>query len=1095
MLATSSTSSRSKSTLTDSTSILSNVDLEIVERIFERGKYATSFPQIFRPYTEVLQECGISPTNDSTYYGFLLKVGVIKAPTWGDKWTIWKSTLSNSTSQPSHSSRSIEKDYGGSYDSYEGRSPISSYPQSQLPSLRARVPFLASASSDIDEGFAESVLDGSLLQPNRPSPRKELYKKDKSRSLVGFTPDQSFVNDPNQDDELDFVQPIRTSTPVFRSPDYRRLNALEGGGGGIHIDPPAYSASDISQALEETTEDFSALGLGLSTPKQDKHEVFPQLTWIDRIDELSEDERRVMEKRANEFYKFGLLGRCWDMWFKTSEFYRVTYNNIPIARDNLLLRQVLENWSRSTRYQLSLPNTADGHRRIHLESVVLRKWIQRLKEKKLRIMEMSFNEDRRIQNVKKIFKNWNLGAQKRRTERWKLDMAEKELLFVQKRDRGKLRETLTYWRIETRGRLAEADVKRRVVHVVLNEWQYLAQKQKELRTISYNIEKQKLRSIFDAWKRKFVFRPREDEIRERRESILVRKVWGDWRISSWQARQSITFDRRRLLLMVVDKWRTTRQRNKTMERKASIYDRTSLLDKTFRGWKLESWARLLIHTKEKRSQQRLWLKWKDRISNVARLGAISDEFVFQHERLKLQSVFSHWRSSTSTRQTNHLRAILIHERNFRLTLFSKWRASTETIKTNIVLADKAHAFFLLRTAFTAWRVEDAKRKGERWLEDRNKAKLQEVFTKWKSQSDIYRDLRSREMVMRDQANVQILKTSLGKWTNRVIEVKDLELRVARARDDHSLSNALMVWRTKLLIVQVNQKKANDSLEIRESENLRRVVRSWRGKAKREKRLRLTAEASLIEREERLVRSVFDRWYEKKRDTELQDIENEIAFLHENVILYGVMDKWKASTEILPGITANTIRLKRKVVGKWSIVLERKKKAKVLQRERDQRLISEAFALWKDVTARKAAMNVRRLRGRSRPSALSDRGFLSGLPLPPSQRFITHDNFGSRRITSNSSSTQDSHGARIPSGRLSPNNPNINSTETVHSEPVYSRLRSELGISTGAGRRRRGGSEEPEVVQYEWQTRKQEEIHRPRSGSEMIKALRGNIPGR
>ena len=56
MLSSSTSTQRSKSALTDSTSLAASVDLEIIEEIIERHRHATSFPQIFRPYTDVLQE-------------------------------------------------------------------------------------------------------------------------------------------------------------------------------------------------------------------------------------------------------------------------------------------------------------------------------------------------------------------------------------------------------------------------------------------------------------------------------------------------------------------------------------------------------------------------------------------------------------------------------------------------------------------------------------------------------------------------------------------------------------------------------------------------------------------------------------------------------------------------------------------------------------------------------------------------------------------------------------------------------------------------------------------------------------------------------
>ncbi|OCF38462.1 hypothetical protein I317_07767 [Kwoniella heveanensis CBS 569] len=1175
---TTSTSSRSQSGLTgDSASLSASVDLEIVEEIFSRGRNATSFPQIFRPYTEVLQEHGISPTGDSTYYNFLLKVGVIKAPTWGDKWSLWKATHSPYTSTLPLDDDDHRKTRSRSY-------------HSSLTDVKSRVPFLASASSDLDEGFAdESAHDQgdearSEIIAGRPSPRKEMGRtrgRDLDRvirsrsSLVGYTPDHSFernrdrINE-QEDDLSSFMPPIRTSTPIFaQTPAYRFVN------------PPAYSVSDVSQALDQATEEFSALCSGMVTPTGKRADLPAnyytlaapsQATWVDRIDDLPEHVRRRMEVRADEFYEMGLMGRCWDMWFKTSEFYRVTYKNIPIARDNLLVRQVLEKWSRATHYQLTLPNTADKHRSHHLKSLVLKRWIDKLKERELDCIEQRWTEKRNKQRTSGIWREWRDKAQRRRTERWKLDMAEREIRFTEKRAQKTLHETLLvtqYWRVEARSRLAGADARQRKVGETFSTWHSLAGQQCELRTRLQVVERKKVKQAFAIWQRRTIHAPRERQLLRLQGQRLMRRVWDDWRISCWQKQQSSTFDRRRLLLTGLDRWRARYRQVKVSERKAKIFDNTRLMDTAFKEWKLESWGRLLLQAREKRLGERVWARWKEGMSRLDDLEARASSFVTQSNSNRAQTLFSHWRSLAASHQTSHLRARLIHERKLKASALSKWRSSTTTIRDNMVMADKAHAFFLLRTAFKAWRGESAKLTAKRWVENRQHQLVKRVFDDWRDLTVRYQDLEHRELVIKNIMDKRMMGRLLNRWTERVIEVKDREIRVSRASDERSTKNALSRWQAKLAIVQANQKKANDSLEIRELENLRRVFRFWRGRMKRQKRLRAMVESSIVERERRLVQGVFGRWYERKRERELDEIRNEVAFLHENVVLYGVMDRWKAATEILPGITADSIRLKRRTIDRWLTALERRRKANQMQRERDLRLLSEAFILWREAANHKSTLKARRIRNRSRPSTnVLGQGSTEDSRTP---QLRTTSSSTTRRIPSTSTigssynlatATVDDRnrdrrrrisgsGSGIGIGSKSPgllrelelDHYHQGRSETVYSEPVYSRLRSELADrGDEALRRRRGGSEEvderaamagPAVIDHQqphyvgrrrWSRalglREGEgvdggggsgggggggggggvpaggmRLHRVTSGSEMLRALRGSIPGR
>lgn len=332
------------------------------------------------------------------------------------------------------------------------------------------------------------------------------------------------------------------------------------------------------------------------------------------------------------------------------------------------------------------------------------------------------------------------------------------------------------------------------------------------------------------------------------------------------------------------------------------------------------------------------------------------------------------------------------------------------------------------------------------------------------------------------------KRLLAKWTERVIEVKDRELRIVRQRDEQTVKNALGRWRSHLEEIRANKKKANDLLEIRENENLRRAFRFWRSRAKRSKRLRLASERSIIERENKLLRDIWDKWWSRKREKDLDYIRKEVEFLHENVILYGVMDKWKANTHILPGITADSLRVKSKTWATWERALERRKWAKTMEKERNQKLLTEVFGLWKEAAAHKSMLNARKHRGRPRPSG--------------STLTTTTHTIGARRslsLTRLCNAPSSSH-TPLPAAASSTSalgraqsdhyRHDARGSESVASEPVYSRLREELG------RKRRGVSEEPASGNMtRGGSRNAERLETPRSGSEMLRALRGVMPGR
>lgn len=225
---------------------------------------------------------GLSAATDAAYYQILLKLGVIRAPTYGERWDVWKATHSVPT--VSH------------------KRPRVSNPRTA--EVRARVPFLASASSDLDEGFVEGETydqnEKSLVRQARPSPRRELSKGEQSRSMVGYTPSQSIDYD-----VVTFNPPMRTSTPVY---------VQEQGYGRSTPPLPPYSVSDVSVTLDQTD---SQLVEGLQTPPA------VRAGWSAGKDELADAMVRELERRADEFCRTGLTGTCWDVWYRAERWIQV----------------------------------------------------------------------------------------------------------------------------------------------------------------------------------------------------------------------------------------------------------------------------------------------------------------------------------------------------------------------------------------------------------------------------------------------------------------------------------------------------------------------------------------------------------------------------------------------------------------------------------------------------------------------------------------------------------------------------------------------------------------------------------------------------
>lgn len=232
---------------------------------------------------------GISAQDDTAYYQFLLKLGVIRAQTWGERWDLWRAT---------HGAQAVPRMIPAATRSARSGSSTGSGPI-RAAMVKAKLPFLASASSDLDEGFAPTLVSAYSADADGESDGDgdgdDENGSRHSRSLVGYTPSAS---------EQSFLPPARTSTPTIHQPRARRY---------ITPTPPPYSETE-SIVIDD----------GLATPRArprglidvDASDMEEQLI-------LEQETLREMERRADDFYRTGLIGRCWDRWIQTNDWVQV----------------------------------------------------------------------------------------------------------------------------------------------------------------------------------------------------------------------------------------------------------------------------------------------------------------------------------------------------------------------------------------------------------------------------------------------------------------------------------------------------------------------------------------------------------------------------------------------------------------------------------------------------------------------------------------------------------------------------------------------------------------------------------------------------
>ena len=81
------------------------------------------------------------------------------------------------------------------------------------------------------------------------------------------------------------------------------------------------------------------------------------------------------------------------------------------------------------------------------------------------------------------------------------------------------------------------------------------------------------------------------------------------------------------------------------------------------------------------------------------------------------------------------------------------------------------------------------------------------------------------------------------------------------------------------------------------DEFRNTLIKWRNTAIRLKQLRLLADTSVAERQDRLVADTYGTWRERYKDRGLKAFEEEVLLRREDALMFSVWDAWKARSKV------------------------------------------------------------------------------------------------------------------------------------------------------------------------------------------------------
>lgn len=315
-------SHRSNTTLTSTASstlplsALTEEHIDVLDDIISRTPHATTFLAVFNAYKEVLQERGINEEDDVIYYGFLLKLGVVKGKDWDTRWNTVKGEVRGSADRSGIRDVWDSSGFPDHSHDLEGEEGIASHidetprPFSGGLYKRVSVPARSSRTS------THHVLPSDADNFRTPVVRSPKGKFSTQRSSF-----PAHLPSPTSDSEASYVDPKRhmwvgsdDATEPDDDNDYHR-DSMAPSYQTFATSIPSSSLNPVPK-LASIPDPKHPLQVPISKQPPDPLQLKPVL--------LSKRERGVnghdfwdvenMERDADGFYEEALTRRYWTVW-------------------------------------------------------------------------------------------------------------------------------------------------------------------------------------------------------------------------------------------------------------------------------------------------------------------------------------------------------------------------------------------------------------------------------------------------------------------------------------------------------------------------------------------------------------------------------------------------------------------------------------------------------------------------------------------------------------------------------------------------------------------------------------------------------------
>ena len=330
--------SRSSSVSTTELQGLTPQDIEFLDNVIQRASpTATTFLTVFKAYNDILTERGMDPQNEVVYYGKLLKLGTLKARSWGEKWRMVK----------------MQQGYGGQLSTHDP--PNLEMPPKTSARLTTRLNTrredddlftLHSHQDESEDGEIEAESSRGMIVSQYHHTPEPFTRRPISESTNSTPNDRSHL--------MHIAQPVaRRQLPIPVVPTVRAWDEGSEDAGTPSTVPPSYGAAygdvailkhtpSIQRARAQIERPLSAPGPAKAMytsiqPRQRRKSMINEEDAWNKVKILQD------EKEADQFREEKLIEKCWTVWRSGYEWLIVRAIGLARSTENSLMFKFKDN--------------------------------------------------------------------------------------------------------------------------------------------------------------------------------------------------------------------------------------------------------------------------------------------------------------------------------------------------------------------------------------------------------------------------------------------------------------------------------------------------------------------------------------------------------------------------------------------------------------------------------------------------------------------------------------------------------------------------------------------------------------------------------